>query len=194
MEDYSRLVQAQEAGDPAAALEAAKALEDSVWKCAKDIKDKYIVPPTTTDFAILFLPTESLYAEVLRRPGITEGLQRDLRVTVAGPTTLLSLLNSLQMGFRTLAIQKRSGEVWQVLGAVKTQFGQFNELLTKVQKKLQEANNVVAQASSKSRTIATKLKKVEELPAAQSAALLALPEDGAAEATAFDEQETLGMD
>lgn len=172
IEDYQRLIQAQELGQIEMAATAAQELEGSIRKCAKDIRDKYISPPETTDFAILFLPTESLYAEALRRPGLSETLQRELRVTLAGPTTLGAILNSLQMGFRTLAIQKRSSEVWKVLGAVKTQFEQFGGILDGVQKKLQEANNVIEKASSKSRNIEMKLKKFESLPEHEAAQIL----------------------
>lgn len=171
-EDYERLVAAQEAADVPAVEEAAKQLEAQLKKCARDIRDKYIAPPGTTDFGILFLPVESLFAEVLRRPGLADHLQREFRVTVAGPTTLAALLNSLQMGFRTLAIQKRSSEVWKVLGAVKSEFGKFGDILDKVSKKLHEAQNTVEDASRKTRTIESKLKNVEELPAAEATLLL----------------------
>jgi len=171
-EDYHRLVDAQERGDAAASEEAAKALEARVKLEARTIRDKYVNPPRTTDFALLFLPTEGLYAEVLRRPGLAEKLQRDYRVTLAGPTTLTALLNSLQMGFRTLAIQKRSSEVWKLLGAVKTQFGQFSGLLAKVEKKLEEASSTIGAASQKSRTIEKRLGKVEELPGSEAERLL----------------------
>jgi len=176
LEDHQRLVEALEQGDAAAAERSGRALQDRVVQEARRIRDKYVNPPLTTDFAILFVPTEGLYAEVLRRPGLIERLQRDFRVTVAGPTTLAALLNSLQMGFRTLAIQKRSGEVWNVLGAVKTQFGQFGELLDKVNRKLEEASNTVGTASQKSRAIERRLGKVEELPSRE--ADLLLPPDG----------------
>ncbi|WP_274361809.1 DNA recombination protein RmuC [Paenibacillus thermotolerans] len=166
LEDYQRLTEAQENGDAAQALEAMKLLEARVKAEAKSIRDKYIDPPNTTEFAILFLPVEGLFAEVLRRPGLWETLQRDYRVVVTGPTTLSALLNSLQMGFRTLAIQKRSGEVWQVLGAVKTEFGKFGALLDKTQKKLQEASNTLDSAATRTRAIERKLRGVEELPAA----------------------------
>ena len=174
-EDYARLLDAQEAGDPHAAEEAAKALEARIKSEARRLRDKYLNPPMTTDFAVLFLPTEGLYAEVLRRPGLIEWLQRDCAVTVAGPTTVLALLNSLQMGFRSLAIQKRSAEVWKVLGAVKTEFGKFGEILARVDKKLQEASNTIHDASKKSRNIQRRLGKVEALPEHESQPLL-LPE------------------
>lgn len=166
MEDYRALVDAEEKIDLVEMERAAKALEIRVKSEAKDIHDKYLDPPHTTDFGILFLPIEGLYAEVLRRPGLFELLQRDFKVTVVGPTTIAALLNSLQMGFRTLAIEKRSSEVWSVLGKIKTEFGTFGALLDKTQKKLQEASNTIEKASSKSHTIERKLGKVEQLPEA----------------------------
>jgi len=172
MEDYQRLQDALDAADQPAIAEAGRAVEAQIRKCAKDISTKYINPPRTTDFAIMFLPTEGLYAEVIRRPGLCDDLQRDYRVTVAGPTTLTALLNSLQMGFRTLAIQKRSGEVWQVLGAVKTEFGKFGPVLEKVKKKLQEASNTIDQAGVRERAIQRRLREVEAVPAPEAAALL----------------------
>jgi len=166
------LVDAQERADAAAADEAGKALEARVKLEAKSIREKYLAPPTTTDFALLFLPTEGLYAEVLRRDGLVERLQREYKVTLAGPTTLAALLNSLQMGFRTLAIQERSDEVWQLLGAVKNQFGNFGGLLEKVQKKLDEASNTIGAASAKTRYIERRLGRVEELPTAEAEKVL----------------------
>ncbi|MEZ4217132.1 MAG: DNA recombination protein RmuC [Myxococcota bacterium] len=174
-EDYERLVDAQERASTPELEAAASALEQRVLQQARTIRDKYVCPPATTDFAVMFLPTEGLYAEVLRRPGLAERLQRECRVVVAGPTTVLALLNSLQMGFRTLAIQKRSAEVWRVLGAVKTEFGRFGDLLDKVDKKLQEASNTIGVASSRSRTIERRLRGVEELPDGEAARVL---EDG----------------
>jgi DNA recombination protein RmuC len=171
-EDYQRLMDAQEQGNPALAEESAKALEIRIKGCAKDIMDKYIDPPGTTDFGIMFLPTEGLYAEVLRRPGLCDCLQREYRIVIAGPTNLIALLNSLQMGFRTLAIEKRSSEVWTLLGAVKTEFGRFGDILDKTQKKLQEASNTIEDAARKSRSIGRKLKNVQELSLDDSAALL----------------------
>jgi DNA recombination protein RmuC len=171
-EDYGRLLEAQERSDPEAAEEAGKALEQSIKQQARRVRDKYIRPPTTTDFAVLFLPTEGLYAEVLRRPGLAETLQRECNVTIAGPTTVHALLNSLQMGFRTLAIQKRSAEVWKVLGAVKSEFGKFGGILDKVQKQLDAATNTIGEASSKTRNIERKLGKVEELPEGEAERLL----------------------
>jgi len=176
-EDYERLVEAAERANPEAVELAAKALEEQVRHEASEIQKKYIDPPHTTDFGILFLPTEGLYAEILRRPGLAERLQRENRVMVAGPTTLAALLNSLQMGFRTLAIEQRSSEVWQVLGAVKTEFAKFGEVMDKVQKKLQEATNVIDSAKSRSNVIRRKLKDVEGLPSAQALELLGAAEE-----------------
>jgi DNA recombination protein RmuC len=160
-EDYERLLDAQERADAEAAAIAGAALERRIRDEAKTIALKYVSPPNTTDFAILFLPTEGLYAEVLRRPGIVEALQRDHRVVVAGPTTLSAIVNSLRMGFRTLAIEQRSSEVWRVLGAVKTEFGKFAGVLEKTRKKLSEATNVIDQADVRTRAIERKLRGVE---------------------------------
>lgn len=163
-EDYERLLDAQERADPEAAAIAGKALEVRVREEARRIRDKYIAPPHTTDFGLLFLPTEGLYAEVIRRPGLFELLQRDFRITLAGPTTLSALLNSLQMGFRTLAIEKRSSEVWQLLGAVKNEFGKFGEVLDKTQKQLDTVSKSIGQAGIRTRAIERKLRDVEVLP------------------------------
>jgi DNA recombination protein RmuC len=171
-EDYERLVDAAERIDADGVELAGRDLETRVKGCARDIRDKYVHPPATTDFAILFLPTEGLYAEVLRRPGLAELLQRDFRVNVAGPTTLGAMLNSLQMGFRTLAIQKRSGEVWTVLGAVKTEFGKFGEVLQVVKKKLDQASDTIDKASTRTRAIERKLHGVQTLPAHEASLLL----------------------
>jgi len=171
-EDYQRLLDAQEQANPVLAEEAGRALEQRIKVFAKDIRDKYIDPPATTDFGIMFLPTEGLYAEVLRRPGLCDCLQREYRIVPAGPTTLIALLNSLQMGFRTLAIEKRSSEVWSLLGAVKTEFGKFGDILEKTQKKLQEASDTIENAARKSRTIGRKLRSVQEISANEAAAML----------------------
>lgn len=171
-EDYERLVDASERGDGEAVDQAAKHLENRVRSQARDIRNKYLSPPHTTDFGLLYLPTEGLYAEVLRRPGLVDSIQKDMRVIVSGPTTLAALLNSLQMGFRTLAIQKRSSEVWKVLGAVKTDFSKFGDLLDKVKKKLDETSNTLDDAASRSRLLERKLKKVEALPATEAAIIL----------------------
>src|SRR5574343_269097 len=172
IEDYQRLLDAQERGDAAAVEEAAKALEGRLKTEAKSIHEKYVSPPSTTDFALLYLPTEGLYAEALRRPGLAETLQRDWRITLAGPTTLAAMLNSLQMGFRTLAIEQRSAEVWAVLGAVKTEFGKFGEALAHTKKKLDEASNSISKAEVRTRQLSRKLKEVEALPAGESEKLI----------------------
>jgi DNA recombination protein RmuC len=163
-EDYQRLVEAAEKGDAERVATFAAALEASICLEAKKIKAKYICPPHTTDFAMLFLPTEGLFAEVLRRPGLCDGLLHQHRVVLAGPTTLAAMLSSLQMGFRTLAIEKRSSEVWQVLGAVKTEFGKFGETLDRVHKKLQEASNTIERAQTRKRAVERQLKSVETSP------------------------------
>lgn len=168
IEDYQRLVDAQERADSAALETAAKALEVRLRDEARKIRDKYVEPPYTTDFAVLYLPTEGLYAEALRRPGLAESLQRECRVTLAGPTTLAALLNSLQMGFRTLAIEQRSSEVWSVLGAVKTEFGKFGEALESTRKKLEQATKSIESAGVRTRQIERKLKGVEALPVTEA--------------------------
>lgn len=172
MEDYERLIEAQDQANLLRIEELGKSLENRIKLEGKTIRDKYLDPPNTTDFGILFLPVEGLYAEVLRRPGLCEFLQREYKVIITGPTTLAALLNSLQMGFRTLAIEKRSSEVWNLLSAVKTEFGKFVEVLEKTQKKLQEASNTIETATRKSRTIARKLKNVQTLPAHEAESLL----------------------
>lgn len=172
LEHYHSLIDAYEHGDHTAIEDTTKLLENTIKKCAKDIKEKYLDPPNTTDFGIMFLPVEGLYAEVLRRPGLLELLQREYKVTVTGPTTLSAFLNSLQMGFRTLAVKKRSSEVWTLLGAVKTEFGKFGDILEKTHKKLQEASNTIEDAAKKSRTIERKLKDVQELPAPEAISLI----------------------
>lgn len=163
IEDYRRLIAASDAGDVAVIASSVKALENRIKEEAKKIRDKYINPPVTTDFAILYLPIEGLYAEVIQREKLADQLQREYRVTVAGPHTIAALLNSLQMGFRTLAIQKRTSEVWRVLGAVKTEFSRFGDLLDKTKKKLQEATNTIDSAAAKSRNIEKKLGTVQRL-------------------------------
>jgi DNA recombination protein RmuC len=171
-EDYERLLDAQQRADPIAAELAGRALEARIWLEAKAIEEKYIAPPHTTDFAILFLPTEGLYAEVLRRPDLMQGLQRKHRITLAGPTTLLAILNSLQMGFRTLALEKRSSEVWQVLGAVKAEFGKFGDVLARVKNQAQTVLNTLDQAQTRSNVMHRALRQVEALPEAQAQVLL----------------------
>ncbi len=173
-EDYERLLDAQQRADVDGAEIAARALEQRIRLEAKSMAEKYLEPPHTTDFAILFLPTEGLYAEVLRRPGLMELLQREHRVTLAGPTTLMAMLNSLQMGFRTLALEKRSSEVWQVLGAVKTEFGKFGDVLARVKGQTQTVLNTLEAAEVRSRAMGRALKTVEALPQERSSALLPL--------------------
>lgn len=172
VEDYQRLLEAQERGDPLAVEEASRGIETRLKAEAKSIRQKYVAPPYTTDFALLYLPIEGLYAEALRRPGLAEALQRDCRVSLAGPTTLAALLNSLQMGFRTLAIEQRSAEVWAVLGAVKTEFGKFGEALAHTKKKLDEASNSISKAETRTRQLSRRLRDVEALPAAESENLI----------------------
>ncbi len=176
-EDYERLLDAQQRADALGTDAAAKALEARIRLEARSIADKYVEPPHTTDFAILFLPTEGLYAEVLRRPGLMEALQREHRITLAGPTTLLAMLSSLQMGFRTLALEKRSSEVWQVLGAVKTEFGKFGDVLAKVKSQTQTVLNTLESAEQRSRVMGRTLRQVEALPEEQAKALLPLDKD-----------------
>jgi DNA recombination protein RmuC len=177
VEDYERLQLAQERADLAAIEECARALEECVRREARRIRDKYVEPPHTTEFALLFLPTEGLYAEVLRRPGLVESLQREQRIVITGPTTLAAMLNSLQMGFRTLALEKRSAEVWQVLGAVKTEFGKFGEVLARLKEQLAAASNTIDKAETRTRQMTKALRGVEALPAEESARLLP-PERG----------------
>jgi DNA recombination protein RmuC len=171
-EDYERLLDAQERADPVGAEAAAKAIEARLKLEARSIRDKYIAAPHTTDFGLLFVPTEGLYAEALRRPGLVESLQRDFRITLVGPTTLLATLSSLQMGFRTLALEKRSAEVWQVLGAVKTEFGKFGDVLAKTKKKLEEATDTIDKAEVRTRAMSRQLRTVEALPEYSAQALL----------------------
>ena len=173
-EDYQRLVQASEAADTNAVEQSLKALTRAIENSARDISEKYIEPPATTDFAILFLPTEGLYAEVLRQPGLLEKLQDTYRVVVAGPTTLSAILNSLRMGFRTLAIEKRSSEVWQVLAAVKTEFGKFGDVLDKVKRQLETASGTIDETGVRTRAMERKLRDVEALPESESNDLLKL--------------------
>lgn len=173
-EDYERLLDAADRADAEAVENAAKALETRLKAFARDIRDKYLNPPQTTDFAIMFLPTEGLYAEALRRPGLVDLLQRDFRVIPAGPTTIAALLNSLQMGFRTLAIEQRSSEVWQLLGAVKTEFARYGEVLDKVQKKLVEASGQIDKVAVRRRAIDRQLRQVEGLDPVAAARLIDL--------------------
>jgi DNA recombination protein RmuC len=176
-EDYLRLVEASEDGDAAGVVQAQQALIRSVQDSAKDVGSKYLDPPQTTDFAILFLPTEGLYSEVLRHPGLVERLQREHRIVVAGPTTLAAVLNSLRIGFRTLAIEQRSSEVWKVLGAVKHEFGKFGDVLEKVKRQLDTAGRTIDETGQRTRAMERKLRNVEELPADTATAMLELAED-----------------
>jgi DNA recombination protein RmuC len=178
-EQYERLLDAADRADAEGVLKFGAELERAVRSEAKTICDKYVSPPQTTDFAILFLPTEGLYAEVMRRPGLSDDLQRTLRVTIAGPSTLSAILNSLQMGFRTLALEKRSSEVWQVLGAVKTEFGKFGDVLAATKMALERAAKNIENAEVRSRQMARKLKSVEALPSEAAQLMLGAGEDSA---------------
>lgn len=172
VEDYQRLIEAQEQADVEGVEKAGKQLENRVKTCARDISEKYLNPPKTTDFGILFLPIEGLFAEVIRRTGLIEVIQREYRVVIAGPTTLWSILSSLQMGFRTLAIQKRSSEVWNLLAAVKTEWTKYGDILAAVEKKLHQASNTIEKAKVRSRAVGRKLKDVQELPAGEVTTIL----------------------
>lgn len=176
-EDYERILEAQDGADADGLKVARESLARSLKLFAKNIRQLYIDPPHSTDFGILFLPTEGLFAEICQQPGLLDQIQREHRVTVAGPTTMAALLNSLQMGFQTLAIQQRSSEVWEVLGAVKGEFGKFGTLLDHVEKKLDEAKNKISSVRSKTTTISRRLKKVEELPGERSQELLEMMEE-----------------
>ena len=181
VEDFLRLIDAADRADIAAVEAAGKQLEARLKSCAEDIHKKYLCPPETTDFAIMFLPYESLYAEALRRPGLIEQLQQKYHVVVSGPTTLGALLNSLQMGFRTLAIQKRSSEVWKVLGAVKSEFGKFGEVINKVRDRLESAQKEIEKVGTRTRVLQRNLRSVEELPQLQTQELLQLSMENNAE-------------
>jgi DNA recombination protein RmuC len=177
-EDWERLQHAHDRADAVAADDAGRALESRIRSEARRIREKYLAPPHTTDFALLFLPTEGLYAEVVRRAGLVDELQREHRVVLSGPTTLAALLNSLQMGFRTLAVEQRTSEVWAVLGAVKTEFGKFGDVLAKTRQQLQSVSNSLDTAEVRSRAIVRRLRDVQELPAAPGAPLVPdVPED-----------------
>jgi DNA recombination protein RmuC len=171
-EDYERLLEAQDRADPVAMEAAGRAIEVRLRTEARTIREKYVAPPHTTDFGIMFLPTEGLYAEALRRPGLVESIQRDHKVMLTGPTTLLATLSSLQMGFRTLALEKRSAEVWEVLGAVKTEFTKFGDVLAKTKKKLHEASNTIDAAERRTRAMTRSLKSVEAVPDARVQTLI----------------------
>ena len=177
-EDYIRLTEASESADAEAVAQSTRELMRSVTQSAKTIAEKYLNPPRTTDFAVLYLPTEGLYAEVLRQPGMVSQLQQDYRVVVSGPTTIAALLNSLRLGFRSLAIEQQASEVWQVLAAVKTEFGKFGLVLDKVKSQLQTASNTIEKTQTRTRAMTRKLQKVEQLPSGESDELLEfLPED-----------------
>ncbi|MBL8361023.1 MAG: DNA recombination protein RmuC [Rubrivivax sp.] len=195
-EDYERLVDAQERADVAAVEAAGKALEQRLRLEARRIREKYVGAPHTTDFAILFVPTEGLYAEALRRPGLVEGMQREHKIVLTGPTTLLATLSSLQMGFRTLALERRSAEVWEVLGAVKTEFGKFGDVLTRTRRKLEEATQTIDSAQQRTRAMERSLKQVEALPDAHAQLLLpglaGGPDDAPAAAAGRAEERPLG--
>jgi DNA recombination protein RmuC len=180
-EDYERLLDAHDRSDTVAAEISGKALEARIKSEAKSIAENYLAPPHTTDFAILFLPVEGLYAEVLRRPGLMDSIQREHRVTLAGPTTLLAILNSLQMGFRTLALEKQASEVWKVLGAVKTEFDRYGEWVEKVREQVHKASDTLDRADTRSKQMRRVLKNIEALPDAQVPAYLPPAEDGVAE-------------
>jgi DNA recombination protein RmuC len=175
-EDYLRLVEAADTADGDGVQKAVASLLRSVHGSAKEIRDKYLNPPATTDFAIMFLPTEGLYAEVLRQPGQVEKIQQDYRIVIAGPTTLTAVLNSLRIGFRTLAIEKRSSEVWKVLAAVKTEFGKFGHVLKTVKRQLKTASNTIEQTGVRTRAMERKLRTVQELPSEESTEVLDLPD------------------
>lgn len=177
IEDYQRLMEAWEGGDAVAVEQAGRALEQRILGQGREIRDKYIAPPSTTDFGLLFLPFEGLYAEALRRPGLLERVQRECKVTLVGPTTLTAFLNSLQVGFRTLAITKRSAEVWKLLGTVKTEFGRFGESLAALDKKLDEAKSRLGAVSERSRILSDKLVKVETLPDGEASGILDMSVD-----------------
>ena len=177
-EDYERLLDAHDRADAVAAELAAKALEVRIRTEAKSIAESYLAPPHTTDFAILFLPIEGLYAEVLRRPGLMDSLQRDYRVTLAGPTTLLAMLNSLHMGFRTLALEQQASDVWKVLGAVKTEFERYGDWVEKVREQVQKASDTLDKADTRSKQMRLALRKVEALPETETQALLPKVDDG----------------
>ena len=177
-EDYQRLLDATERADQNAIEQSQKALNRSIENAARDISEKYIEPPATTNFAIMFLPTEGLYAEALRQPELTSKLQQTWRVTIAGPTTLAALLNSLRMGFQTLAIQKHSSEIWQVLAAVKTEFGKFSDVLAQVKRQLNTASTTIGKTETRTRAMERKLRGVEVLPEEEASKLLELPASG----------------
>jgi DNA recombination protein RmuC len=176
-DDYERLLDAHDRADAAGVESAGRALEVRIREEAKSISESYLCPPYTTDFAILFLPIESLYAEVLRRPGLMDKIQRDYRVTLAGPTTLLAMLNSLHMGFRTLALEQQASEVWKVLGAVKTEFDRYGEWVARIREQVQKAADTVDKAETRTKMMRRALRNVEALPEGQAQVLLPLADD-----------------
>lgn len=188
IEDYSRLVNAEELGDLVAINECKKSLENQIKLCAKTIFEKYIDPPYTTDFGIMFLPTESLYCEVIKNTNLCEVLTQKYRVLITGPSTFVALINSLQMGFKTLAIEKRSSEVWELLGVIKTEFNKFGDLLEKTNKKLLEISNTMSDATRKTRTIEKKLKNVEALPIQDETSFYELAESQCEDSENIDEE------
>ncbi len=190
LEDYERLVAAQESADPVAAAAAGKQLETRLRLEAKTIRDKYLSPPYTTDFGLMFLPVEGLYAEALRRPGLLDELQRGQRIVIAGPTTLAAILSSLQMGFRTLAVEKRTSEVWQLLGAVKTEFGKFGDVLAKARKQIDQASSTLGNYEVRSRAIERKLRDVEQLPDTATRRLLGTSDSDSKDEADSDEGAT----
>jgi DNA recombination protein RmuC len=186
-EDYLRLQEASEQADPGLVQSASDALARTIRSAAKDIHDKYVNPPGTTDFGIMFLATEGLYAEVLRQPTVVEDLQHRYRVVIAGPTTLAAILNSLRMGFQTLAIEKRSAEVWRVLAAVKTEFGKFGDVIDKVKRQLDTASRTIDQTGVRSRAMERTLRSVERLPESEASKLLVLPLENEEEGAGGDD-------
>ncbi|MFA5115713.1 MAG: DNA recombination protein RmuC [Candidatus Omnitrophota bacterium] len=194
LEDYQRLIEAQEQANPVLVEEIGRALENRIKSEAKAINEKYLNPPHTTDFGILFLPIEGLYAEVLRRPGLFELLQREYRVIMAGPTTIAALLNCLQLGFRTLAIEKRASEVWNLLGAVKTEFGKFGNILERSMKHIEAVSNTIEAAAKKSKTIERRLREVQALPGSETTKMLDIREDSLAEGPLEDKKPIVDSD
>jgi DNA recombination protein RmuC len=190
-EDYERLVTAADGADTDGIAEASVALEKTIRQCAKSICEKYIFPPVTTDFAILFVPTEGLFAEILRRPGLYDSIQREHRVMIAGPTTLSAMLSAFQMGFRSQAIRERSMEVWKVLGAVRTEFSEHGKVVAKLQKQLGAASNTIDKLGTRTKAMNRKLKEVEALPASDAKALLELDDDGDTEQTGSDSEDEI---
>ena len=191
-EDYARLQSAAEAGDPIAVQAATDSLLRALKAAAKDIHDKYVNPPATTDYAIMFLATEGLYAEALRQPQFVEELQQKYRVVIAGPTTLSAIVSSLRMGFQTLVVEQRAAEVWRVLGAVKTEFGKFGGVLDRVQRQLHTVTRTIEETGTRTRVMERRLRAVEQMDPVESATILALPGAGPVDSGAEDESEAAG--